>query len=87
MTILYYIIAAVLGAVVALGCYIAVRKIMLKGKKDEILEKARLTYARPLQSLHETYLIAVRYIPALTAAPQAASSGISVSVSSAPNIS
>lgn len=42
MTILYYIIAAVLGAVVALGCYIAVRKIMLKGKKDEILEKARL---------------------------------------------
>ena len=42
MAILYYIIAAVLGAVVALGCYIAVRKIMLKGKKDEILEKARL---------------------------------------------
>ena len=42
MTILYSIIAAVLGAVVALGCYIAVRKIMLKGKKDEILEKARL---------------------------------------------
>ncbi len=42
MTILYYIVAAVLGAVVALGCYIAVRKIMLKGQKDEILEKALL---------------------------------------------
>ena len=42
MAILYYIIAAIAGAVIALVCYAAVRKIILKGKKDEILEKAQL---------------------------------------------
>ena len=42
MAILYYIIAAIAGAVIALVCYAAVRKIILKGKKDEILEKALL---------------------------------------------
>ena len=42
MAILYYIIAAIAGAVIALVCYAAIRKIILKGKKDEILEKAQL---------------------------------------------
>ena len=42
MTILYYILAAVIGAAIALTAYIVVRRIMLKGQKDEIIEKARL---------------------------------------------
>ena len=42
MAILYYIIAAIAGAVIALVCYAAIRKIILKGKKDEILEKAQI---------------------------------------------
>ena len=42
MAILYYIIAAIAGAVIALVCYAAIRKIIMKGKKDEILEKAQL---------------------------------------------
>lgn len=42
MAILYYIIAAIAGAAIALVCYAAIRKIILKGKKDEILEKAQL---------------------------------------------
>ena len=42
MTIIYYIIAAAAGAILALGCYIIVKKIMLNGKKEEILEKAEL---------------------------------------------
>lgn len=42
MAILYYIIAAIAGAVIALVCYAAIRKIILKGKKDEILKKAQL---------------------------------------------
>ena len=42
MNILFYILSAVLGAVVALGTYIFVRKILLKGQKDEIIKKAEL---------------------------------------------
>ncbi len=42
MAIIYYIITAVAGAVLALGCYIIIRKRMLNGKKEEILEKAEL---------------------------------------------
>ncbi|MEE0236024.1 MAG: ribonuclease Y [Bacteroidales bacterium] len=39
---LFYILSAVLGAIVALGTYIFVRKILLKGQKDEIIQKAEL---------------------------------------------
>ena len=42
MEILFYILSAVLGAVEALGTYIFVRKILLKGQKDEIIQKAEL---------------------------------------------
>ena len=42
MNILFYILSAVLGAIVALGTYIFVRKILLKGQKDEIIKKAEL---------------------------------------------
>ena len=42
MTIIYYIIAAAAGAILALGCYIIVKKIMLNGKTEEILQKAEL---------------------------------------------
>ena len=42
MEILFYILSAVLGAIVALGTYIFVRKILLKGQKDEIIQKAEL---------------------------------------------
>ena len=42
MEILFYILSAVLGAVVALGTYIFVRKILLKGQKEEIIQKAEL---------------------------------------------
>ena len=34
--------SALAGAIIALGAYIAVRKIILKGKREEILEKARI---------------------------------------------
>lgn len=40
--VLYYILSALAGAVVALGAWIAVRRIVLKGRKDEIIEKAEL---------------------------------------------
>ena len=40
--ILFYILFAVLGAVCALGTYIFVRKILLKGQKEEIIKKAEL---------------------------------------------
>ena len=42
MEILFYILSALVGAIIALGAYITVRKIVLKGKKEEILEKARI---------------------------------------------
>lgn len=42
MDILYYILAALAGAIIALAAYITVRRLLLKGKKDEILEKAQL---------------------------------------------
>ena len=42
MEILFYILSAVLGAIVALGTYIFVRKILLKGQKEEIIKKAEL---------------------------------------------
>ena len=42
MDILLYIVFAVAGAVFALGTYIFVRKILLKGQKDEIIQKAEL---------------------------------------------
>lgn len=42
MNIVFYILSAALGAVVALGTYIFVRKILLKGQKDEIIKKAEL---------------------------------------------
>lgn len=40
--VLYYILSALAGASVALGAWIAVRRIVLKGRKDEIIEKAEL---------------------------------------------
>lgn len=42
MNILFYILTAVLGAIVALGTYITIRKIMLKGQKEEIIKKAEI---------------------------------------------
>lgn len=42
MEIIFYILSAVAGAIIALVAYITVRKIVLKGKKEEILEKARI---------------------------------------------
>jgi len=42
MTILYYVLAAMAGAIIALATYISVRRILLKGKSDEIIEKAKL---------------------------------------------
>ena len=42
MTILYYILAAIAGAVIALAVYILVRKMILNGQKEEIIEKAQL---------------------------------------------
>ena len=42
MDIVSLIIGFVAGAVLALGLYIAVRRAILKGKKDEILEKAEI---------------------------------------------
>ena len=40
--VLYYILSALAGAAVALGVWIAVRRIVLKGRKNEIIEKAEL---------------------------------------------
>lgn len=40
--VLYYILSALASAAVALGAWIAVRRIVLKGRKDEIIEKAEL---------------------------------------------
>ena len=42
MDILLYIVFAVVGAVFALATYIFVRKILLKGQKEEIIKKAEL---------------------------------------------
>ena len=42
MNTVFYILSAVLGAVLALGTYIFVRKILLKGLKEEIIKKAEL---------------------------------------------
>ena len=42
MTALYYILAAIGGAVVALAIYMIIRKMVLKGKKEQILMKAEL---------------------------------------------
>ncbi|MGM9747754.1 MAG: Rnase Y domain-containing protein, partial [Candidatus Cryptobacteroides sp.] len=42
MTALYYILAAIGGAVVALAIYMIIRKVVLKGKKEQILMKAEL---------------------------------------------
>ncbi|MCX4334778.1 MAG: ribonuclease Y [Bacteroidales bacterium] len=39
---LYYILAAIAGAVIALAVYILVRKMILNGQKEEIIEKAQL---------------------------------------------
>ncbi|MBQ0044731.1 MAG: ribonuclease Y [Bacteroidales bacterium] len=40
MNVLYLIIAAIVGAIIALAVYITVKKAILKGKREEILEKA-----------------------------------------------
>ena len=42
INVLLYILSAVLGGVAALGTYIFVRRILLKGQKDEIIKKAEL---------------------------------------------
>ncbi|MDE7128530.1 MAG: Rnase Y domain-containing protein, partial [Bacteroidales bacterium] len=42
MVILYYVLAALAGAIIAVGTYIAVHRLLLNGKKDEIIEKAKL---------------------------------------------
>ena len=41
-TILIYILVAVMSAVAALSAYIVIRKILLKGQKEEIIRKAEL---------------------------------------------
>ena len=38
----YHILAALIGAVTAVAAYVVIRKIMMKGRKAEILEKAEL---------------------------------------------
>ena len=40
--ILIYILVAVLSAVAALSAYILIRKILLKGQKEEIIRKAEI---------------------------------------------
>ena len=42
MEILYYILTAVLGAAVSTGTYIGIRKSMLKGRKEDIIQTAEL---------------------------------------------
>ena len=42
MELIYYIVSAGLGAFVALGTYIFVRRLLLKGQKEEIIQKAEL---------------------------------------------
>ena len=42
MNTVFYILSAVLGAILALGTYIFVRKILLNGQKEEIIKKAEL---------------------------------------------
>ena len=42
MNIVLNILFAVIGAIAALGTYIFVRRILLKGQKDEIIKKAEL---------------------------------------------
>ena len=41
-TVLIYLLVAIAGAVVSLGTYIAIRKILLKGQKEAIIRKAEL---------------------------------------------
>ena len=41
-TFIALLIGVVVGALLALAVYIGVRRIILKGRKDEILEKAEL---------------------------------------------
>ena len=42
MNVLIYIACAVLGAIAALATYIVIRKMLLKGQKEEIIKKAEL---------------------------------------------
>ena len=42
MEILFYFLAAAIGAIIAVGTYIYVHKLLLKGQKDEIIQKAEL---------------------------------------------
>ena len=42
MSILFYFLTAFLGAVIALGTYIYVRKLTLNGRKEEIIQKAEV---------------------------------------------
>ena len=42
MNILFYTLFAAMGAVFALGTYIFIRRILLKGQKEEIIKKAEL---------------------------------------------
>ena len=37
---IYYILSALAGAVLALAIYVVARRIFLKGRRDEIIEKA-----------------------------------------------
>ena len=41
-TILIYIVVAVLSAIGALSAYIVIRKVLLKGQKEEIIRKAEI---------------------------------------------
>ena len=40
MSILFYVLAAFIGAAIALSTYIVVRKLLLNGRKEEIIQKA-----------------------------------------------
>ena len=42
MSILFYVLAAFIGAAIALSTYIVVRKLLLNGRKEEIIQKAEM---------------------------------------------
>ena len=46
MEILFYILAVLAGAAVALGIYIPVRRYMLNGQKEDIIRKAEIEAVR-----------------------------------------
>ena len=54
-TILIYIVVAVLSAIAALSAYILIRKILLKGQKEEIIRKAAEHTDKQITKYQEKY--------------------------------